>query len=193
MNRSGVATVRTRKRTPKPPNYTVELGSFPSPDQPAAWAHVPWTLVRRQLNEGKVIGFAIEPGAVLGFWRYALAMVGCSIIVRYRVKHRVLSIMRAPACGTAGRQDARERLRLYATVLHILADADEFRERLEMEQAEADAVFTANRGADRYPVAFDSETLTRWRAELAKIGMPDLRLRYTDTDAKPAENEGSVP
>ncbi len=183
-NRMRVTTARKRKRTPKPPNYTAEPAErFPLPDQPAAWAHVPWAAVRRQLDEGKAIGFAIEHGAVLGFWKYALAMVGRPIIVRYKIKRQVLSIMRAPWCGTVGHQAGRrERLRLYATVLHILADADEFRERMEMDQAEADTVFAANRGADRYPVAFDLETLRRWRDEVGKNGIPNLRLRYTGAE-----------
>jgi len=188
-----VTTARKRKRTPKPPNYTAEPAErFPSPDQPAAWAHVPWAAVRRQLDEGKAIGFAIEHGAVLGFWKYALAMVGRPIIVRYAIKRQVFSIMRGPGCGTVGRQNGhRERLRLYATVLHILADADGFREQVEMDQVEADTVFAANRGADRYPVSFDLETLRRWRAEVAKSGLPDLRLRYTGAEPD-AHSEGSM-
>ena len=176
-----------RRHTPKPPNFTVTPASTHHlPDTPSAWARVSWLDARNALREGQAVHFGLQEREVLGFWRYLTAVIGMPIVARYSVKQHTLSIMRDPELATLdGRGWSNARLRVAATILIILADAELFRERMQLDQDEADVVFTANRGDGRYPVEFDVQLLRRWRTELERTALPDLRLRYAECQPPP--------
>ena len=185
-------TPRTKGRPVRPPSHRVYApDQFPPREPSMAWAMVRWAEVAASLDAGKAIEFLIDPRHALDFWRYAQVRLSRSFAVRYHTRHKSLWLLplndpRIPA-ESAERRECRERLRTGALIRLIVADADAFAEAMELEPAQADAQFVADRGADRYPVAFDVATLQRWRAELAN-NKADLRMSYESPGDSPVSD-----
>ena len=205
----GHANKAKRHKPVRPPNYRVAGASeFPPLERSTAWSLVPWPKVKTALNSGQVVEFCIEPHDMIGFWQYAMVMLGRTIAVRYHSRQKGFWIRPFTDAQERGRSDrtppnqtehapvdspvqgqaCRDRLRLAATIRLVVADADAFTESIGYEdQIEADRAFVANRGHGRYPLLFTVSTLQYWRVELVKDGA-DLRLRY-DAPGTQAEQD----